>query len=501
MFPSKRNSDAKFVLRKLPLQATLPPVNWEHLIALWGLLVFLLQVAGIYYAIQAIMTARTPQSAIGWSLALIVLPIIAIPLFWIFGESKFAGYSHAGSGQNNALDAALLKCQEAIQPFDSSMSHKYSDSEAITRGLRHLGATEGNTVKLLIDGAATFESIFEEIDRAKELVVVQFYIIHDDGLGRALKERLLAAARRGVRCFVLYDSVGSKGITPEWIGGLRSAGVSVESFITNRQRGRRFQINFRNHRKLVIVDGKVAFIGGLNAGDEYLGKGPLGAWRDTHMRIEGPAVATLQVPFLEDWNYTTHTVPELEFRPEASGNAKVLTFPSSPAQMWTVASAVYLEIIHDVRERLWIASPYFVTDPATRTAIAHAALRGVDVRILLPANADHLLPWLSSFTYYPQMQSAGVRIWRYGPGFMHQKVLLADKDLSIVGSINLDFRSFMLNFELAAAVEDRDFATVVEEMFLQDFARAKEENLSSFSDGGLLFRFKCRLASLMSPEQ
>jgi len=162
---------------------------------------------------------------------------------------------------------------------------------------------------------------------------------------------------------------------------------------------------------------------------------------------------------------------------------------------------VYLEIIHDVRERLWIASPYFVTDPATRTALAHAALRGVDVRIILPANADHLLPWLSSFTYYPQMQSAGVRIWRYETGFMHQKVLLADNDMAIVGSINLDFRSFMLNFELAAAIEDRDFAKDVEAMFERDFARSKEENLAKFNEGGFLFRFKCRLAALMSPEQ
>ena len=474
---------------------------WEHIVALWGIAIFLLQVAGVYYAKQAILTARTPQSAIGWGLALVVTPIIAIPLFWVFGESKFAGYYHAGSGRDKALDGALLKCREAVQPHDTTFSHKYVDAELITRSLRHLGATQGNAVKLLIDGKETFDSIFAEIDRAQELVIVQFYIIHDDGLGKVLKEKLLAAARRGARCFVLFDTVGSKGITPEWIEGLRAAGIAVESFVTNRQRGRRFQINFRNHRKLVIVDGKAAFIGGLNAGDEYLGKGPLGPWRDTHLRIEGPAVTTLLVPFLEDWKYTTRQVPELEFRPQPAGNSKVLTFPSSPAQPWTVASAVYLEIIHDVRERLWIASPYFVTDPATRTALAHAALRGVDVRIILPANADHLLPWLSSFTYYPQMQSAGVRIWRYETGFMHQKVLLADNDMAIVGSINLDFRSFMLNFELAAAIEDREFAKEVEVMFERDFARSQEENLSKFTDGGFLFRFKCRLAALMSPEQ
>jgi cardiolipin synthase len=160
-----------------------------------------------------------------------------------------------------------------------------------------------------------------------------------------------------------------------------------------------------------------------------------------------------------------------------------------------------VEVLHDARERLWIASPYFVPDPATRTALAHAALRGVDVRLLLPGKADHTLPWLSAYTFYPQMKEAGVRIWRHGPGFMHQKVMLSDNDLAIVGSINFDYRSFMINFEAAVAVEDRTFAKEVEEMLLNDFSNAKEEDLSLFDEANFFFRLKCRLASLISPEQ
>jgi cardiolipin synthase len=217
--------------------------------------------------------------------------------------------------------------------------------------------------------------------------------------------------------------------------------------------------------------------------------------------LEGPAVAGLQVSFLEDWYYACKEVPDIPFEPRVAGKQTVLPFASGPAEIWNVTAALYSEIIHDVRDRLWIASPYFVPDTALRTAIGHAALRGVDVRIILPQKPDHLFPWLSSYTFYPLMLEAGVKIWRYQRGFMHQKILLADKDLAIVGSANLDFRSFMLNFELSALVQDPAFARSVEKMFEKDFARSEAENLQKFEKGKFSFRLKCRLAALMSPEQ
>jgi cardiolipin synthase len=162
---------------------------------------------------------------------------------------------------------------------------------------------------------------------------------------------------------------------------------------------------------------------------------------------------------------------------------------------------VYLSIIQNTRERLWIASPYFVPSSPLMYALCHAALRGVDVRLLLPQMADHTLPWLSSFTFYPKLRAAGVRVWRYQPGFMHQKVLLSDRDTAIVGSVNLDYRSFMLNFELAAAIQDPAIAQMIENMWIADLAKSREEDLRDFEDGSLAFRLKCRLAALMSPEQ
>lgn len=473
----------------------------EFFILVLSAVTLVVQVAGIGFALRAVMISRTPQAAIAWAFGLVVLPYLAIPLFLIFGESRFSGYAQAGVNGIRLLDHAQARIQNALRAHSAPLAKKYEDAEQLALTLRGLPATRGNACELLIDGAETFPAIFEAIDGARDHVVVQFYIVHDDNLGRALKDRLLAARRRGAKCWLLFDKVGAKGLPESYVQELRAGGVEVASFVTNRQFGRRFQMNFRNHRKLVIVDGHTAFLGGLNAGDEYRGEGPLGAWRDTHMRVCGPAVQALQLSFLEDWYYVHKTVPDLPCTPVVAGDQIVLPFASGPAEHWNITPAVFCEIIHDVRKRLWIASPYFVPDPALRTALAHAALRGVDVRIILPQGIDHLLPWLSSFTFYPAMREAGVKIWRYQPGFMHQKVLLADDDLAIVGSVNLDFRSFMLNFELSAIVQDTAFAARVEKMFEADFARSQPEDLANFQNGSFLFRLKCRLAALMSPEQ
>lgn len=473
----------------------------QILVILAVLVSVMFHAAGIYFAIQAVMISRTPQASIGWGLALVICPYVAIPLFLVFGESKFSGYTLAGQNRHEELDAGLRQAQRALTPFRSSFLSKYSDAERLGISLRGFPPTNGNACRLLIDGKETFRTIFQAIETARGYVIVQFYIVHDDGLGRELKDRLLAASRRGVRCWLLYDSVGSKGLTDAYLSELRDVGVSVQAFVTNRQFGRQFQINFRNHRKLVVVDGRVAFFGGLNAGDEYLGLGVLGSWRDTHIQVEGPAVMALQVSFQEDWYYACKEVPDIPFEARVAGDQTVLAFASGPTESWNLTAAIYAEIIHDVRKRLWIASPYFVPDPMLRMAIGHAALRGVDVRIVLPQKPDHLFPWLSSYTFYPLMREAGVKIWRYQRGFMHQKVLLADDDLAIVGSANLDFRSFMLNFELSAVIQDAAFAKTVEKMFEKDFARSEAENLQKFEKAKFLFRLKCRLAALMSPEQ
>ena len=471
----------------------------------YATLTILLEILGITLAMRAILIARTPQSAIAWAGVLVVLPIIGIPLFLVFGESRFAGYTLAPTSPTGPLQDALQAIIRHLDGYKTAFRGLFNEPARMAENLSGLPSTGSNHVQLLIDGAATFDAIFQSIDDASESVWVQFFIIHDDRLGRTLADKLVSAARRGVQCRVLYDQVGSKKLPATWAKKLRREGIAVEAFVTNRQFGRNFQINFRNHRKLVITDSRVAFLGGLNVGDEYMGwSRRFGPWRDTHLRIEGPAVAGFQLSFLEDWNYTTGEIAPLRL-PSPSlthgGNASIFPVASGPAESWSICPAVYLSTIHCATRRLWIASPYFVPSSPLFYAICHAAIRGVDVRIILPRMADHTLPWLSSFTYYPKLREAGVKVWRYEEGFMHQKVLLADDDMALVGSINLDYRSFMLNFELSAAVQDKQFASEVEAMFLADFDRSSPENLRAFEDGSLLFKLKCRTAALMSPEQ
>jgi cardiolipin synthase len=476
-------------------------ISWH-----WLLTFFLtvIQITGWLLIPKALFIARTPQAALGWSLALLFLPLITIPLFLVFGESRFSGYSAAGSGANDRLDQILAGAGAAMQSARGSFPAKYADVALLIEKLRGLPATKGNFARLLIDGEQTFDAILGAIAGARESVMVQFFIIRDDGLGNRLKDALIAAANRGVKIHVLFDSVGSKNISLSYLEALRRAGIRAHGFVTNRQLGMCFQINFRNHRKLVLVDNDAAFIGGLNAGDEYLtGGAEFDSWRDTHLEIRGPAIGALWVNFAEDWLYAADELPPVECGappPGDSGDLRLATFASGPADKCNLCEAVYGTAILAARERLWLASPYFVPDFALRQSLVQAALRGVDVRILLPSRPDHLLPWWSSFSYYPAMRDAGVQIYRYLPGFMHQKVMLIDDDFAIVGSVNADYRSFMLNFELSAVINDEAFAAGVARMLERDFANSRKENMNLFEESDLWFRLRVMLAHLSSME-
>ena len=475
-------------------------ISWH-----WILTFFLtvIQITGWLLIPKALFIARTPQAALGWGLALFFLPLISIPLFLVFGESRFSGYLQAGQGANDELDKLLADARAAMTPM--AFSDKYADVSLLIEKLRGLPATDRNCARLLIDGEQTFDAIFRAIGQARESVMVQFFIIRDDRLGKRLKDALIAAANRGVRIHVLFDSVGSKDISLAYVEAMRGTGIHVHGFVTNRQLGMRFQINFRNHRKLVLVDNEVAFIGGLNAADEYLSGGAkFASWRDTHLELRGPAIGALRVNFAEDWFYATDEIPRLTphaQQPDANGDMAVSVFASGPADKCNLCEAVYGTAILAARKRLWLASPYFVPDFALRQSLMQAALRGVEVRILLPSQPDHLLPWWSSFSYYPAMRDAGVQIYRYLPGFMHQKVMLVDDDFAIVGSVNADYRSFMLNFELSAAINDEAFAADVARMLERDFTNSRKENMNLFEESNLWFRLRVKLAHLSSMEQ
>jgi cardiolipin synthase len=364
----------------------------------------------------------------------------------------------------------------------------------------------GNSVRTLVNGAATFEAIFDAIGNARHYVIVQFFIVRDDALGEMLKDALIAKASQGVRVYFLYDSIGSFDLPHRYVAALRAGGVEMHPFATNRRFVNRLQLNFRNHRKIVAVDGERAFVGGHNVGVEYLGgRAPLSPWRDTHIEVRGPAVASIQFVFTEDWHWATQQLPEFAMPAATPGDPSrnegmhCLVVPSGPADKQETCSLFFVEAINAARERVWITTPYLVPDEAVFSALRLAVLRGVDVRILIPCRRDHLVVFAASKLYAYDSLRAGIRIFRYQPGFLHQKVILIDSVAAAIGSANLDNRSFRLNFEIMVLTVDHGFAQEVETMLLNDFAESLEIDRNEYRHASALRRVLMHVARLFSP--
>ncbi len=472
-----------------------------HLVALISVFAALLHVLGIVSSAHALMTVRTSQGAIAWAVSLITFPYAALPLYWIFGRNKFQGYVNARRKGNQVLRQIIASLEAYTEKYSATLRGASGRYRALEE-LAQLPFTGANSAELLIDGHETFGAIFEATREARHYILVQFFIIHDDEIGRELQALLIEKARQGVSVYLLYDEVGCHKLPAEYRQRLREAGVDVRPFNTRKGWRNRFQINFRNHRKIVIVDGRVAFVGGLNVGDEYMGRSPrFGPWRDTHARFRGPSVTCVQLSFMEDWYWASHELPELEWQPQAapSGNQHILVLPTGPADEHDTCSLFFCHAIHSARRRVWIVSPYFVPDEAVISALQLAALRGVDVRIMLPLRPDHRMVYLASFSYLPQFTMPGIRFYRYKPGFLHQKVMLVDDDLASVGTANLDNRSLKLNFEISMVVSDRAFVADVEKMLETDFANSIRVTMADYHRRSPLFKLAVKVARLLSP--
>lgn len=470
---------------------------------IYSVFIAVCELAGLFTALKAIMETRTAQGAIAWAVSLVTVPYVAVPAYWVFGRTKFAGYVTARRVEMLKTNALARKL---AQEFDRQrMQTKAGRSEEmLLERLAKLPFTARNKATLLIDGDATFAAIFEAIAKAEKYILVQFYIIHDDELGNTLAEALLAKAREGVRCRVLYDEIGS-GRLKRYCDRLRAGGVKIEPFHTTKGIANRFQLNFRNHRKIVIVDGLVAFVGGHNVGDEYLGRDKkVGPWRDTHVRVEGPVVQCVQVSWIEDWHWAVGDEPgDLNWNPAPTPGTGIgaLCLPSGPADDLETATLFFLHAINSAKDRLWIASPYFVPDEQFISALQLAALRGVDVRILTPEKPDNAMVRLSAFSYLPETEPCGIKWFRHQIGFMHQKVVLVDHDYCSIGTANFDNRSFRLNFEITMGFYDRCFADEVAAMLAKDFANAKPAAAQELIDAGFFFRLRVRIARLLAPVQ
>jgi cardiolipin synthase len=472
-------------------------------IILVGVLYPLVEILGIITAVHAIRRVRSSQAAIAWAISLVTFPFLALPFYWIFGRSTFSGYVEAirqGEEEHTVrVDEILPRIKQEYRSDPDAVRDEFEVFENLNRGFPFL---RGNSVELLVDGEATFRRMFEDIDRAEDYILLQYFIVKDDELGTEFKSRLIAKAEEGVHVYFLYDEIGCHKLPRRYIKKLRKAGVHVHPFGTTQGRGNRFQLNFRNHRKITVVDGKIGYVGGHNVGDEYMGRSRrFGHWRDTHLRIDGPSVRHLQMSFVADWYFAARSLmpvnwDAVESHPEGTD---LLILESGPADPMETCSLMFVLAIQMARDRIWIASPYFIPNEAVTAALRTAALRGVDVRIMLPLKPDHRVVYLAGFSFMAELNEANIRFFRYEPGFLHQKAFVVDERLAMVGTANADNRSFRLNFEISALGITKGFVKEVAQMLESDFSKCREVPANEGFTRGFLFDSGVRLAHLFSP--
>lgn len=465
----------------------------------------ILYTLGLITSIDVIMGGRTAQGTVAWVLALILLPMIALPLYLIFGDRKFFGYIRARRSGKLELDLIAKQLHQALIPHHCSVN-AYKSTQKSLEALSDLPFTQGNNVQILQDGNQTYSAMLETIDKAQKYILLQSYILRDDCIGQIFKQKLIKLSHQGIKVYVLYDEIGSNELPTSFIQELITQGIAISQFNSNKGRNK-LRINFRNHRKLLIVDGHTGFAGGLNIGDEYLGKMPdYGSWRDTHCRVQGPVIQAMQLSFVEDWHWSTQQILELNWHPEIAENCihdgiNALVMATGPADALETCSLFFVQMINQAKTRLWLVAPYFVPDQKVLAAIQLAALRGVDVRIILPGESD--APWVlySSLSFLPDLFQVGVKVFQYQPGIMHQKVMLIDNELSTLGTANLDNRSLRINFELTLVFHDKNICNQIKHMLQEDLQHCVELTQQSLDDMGFVSRFLSRLSRLFAPVQ
>jgi cardiolipin synthase A/B len=476
-------------------------------ITLAASLLFLIHLLGIYNAVHVVMHGRTPQGAIAWSLSLIFLPYFAVPLYWIFGSRRFYQYFEVLKRSFEIQQQRLGPKEAEIQHEKGSFREPFDKSQQVLEALARWPITTHNRCELLIDGEEIFNRMFHLIREAKQYLLLEFYIVRDDAIGRELKSELIRACRRGIRVYFLFDQVGSLHLPHAYQTELVEQGAFVEPFRTTKGRWlNRFRLNFRNHRKLVVADGTEAIVGGQNIGDEYLGRDRyFRKWRDTALLITGPGVLGVQKTFVQDWYWVTETLPRLDWQlgkvQESVGGSgtDILTLATGPIGEKDEGELWLLELIQKARNSIWLATPYFVPTEAVMQALQLALLRGVEIRVLCPSFPDHILIYLAGQVFLHELVNSGAQVYRYKRGFMHQKVILVDQILTSIGTFNIDSRSMRLNFEISILSTDQELAARVRQMLEQDFAESDLMEVSSFRDAPDPLRFLCRVSRLFAP--
>lgn len=474
----------------------------------WRIFSFVFLITAIPVAVMVILEKRSPFKTIAWILVLILIPIFGLVFYLFFGQEyrKQKLFSRRGVKSLRKIRRLSTKQLREIEHTDLQLSPDVLEKKNLIRLLLNNSdslLTTGNQLHILNNGDETFNAIFKAIKSAKHHIHLEYYIFENDKIGNQLKKLLIDKSREGVEVRIIVDDVGSWDLKERFFEELRENGIEIYPFMEVRFPRLTSRVNFRNHRKILIVDGKIGFTGGVNIADRYIhGKPKIGPWRDTHLQISGDAVATMQVVFAADWYFVINEnlTGEKYFRPLTEENGTAVQISASgPDSDWENIEQAYLSAILSARKYVYLTSPYLMPPQTLVSALKTAALSGVDVRIIIPEKSDAITPKWCSFSYVEQFLEAGIKIYLYQKGFIHSKTLMIDDVFSTIGTTNLDFRSLETNFEINAFIYERKFTRLMLKHFIHDLRDSREIKLAEWEKRPWHFKLRESLAHIVSP--
>ena len=465
----------------------------------------------ILIATVIVLENRNPSKTVTWLAVLYVLPVIGFLFYIIFGRNFRNKQKFKRKGKIHPIDGIeqIVETQNQILKQRETFLQEtyYSKKRLINLLLQSNQApfTINNHAQVLTNADQKFEAVFRAIEQAEHHIHVEYFIIKDDVIGRAFRQKLIKKAKAGVQVRIIYDGVGSWKLdyNKEYLQSLIDAGAEVRSFVPIRIPFFSSKINYRNHRKIIVIDGKCGFVGGINVGDEYLGKSKrFGFWRDTHLQINGDAVYFLQKIFIEDWYFICgeHLRDACYFPIHTNqGDQLIQIAASGPDSEWDSIMQMYYATMTSAQEKIYIITPYFIPDDSILMALKTAALSGMDVRMIIPNRPDHHIVFWATQSYLGELLEAGVRVYQYQRGFVHAKVMMVDGVVASVGTANMDIRSFQLNFEVNALLFDKSIVERLERDFCNDVADSREIILQEYLDRPFFNKVKESGARLLSP--
>lgn len=465
-----------------------------------------MSVSAVFIGFMIFMENRNPRQTLNWIIVLAAFPVIGFLFYLFFGQNYRKRKMFAEKAE---LDEQAIRKIEGNRTISETEWEKAGEHQKLLLNLaQKMGSSPisfDTETKVLTNGAEAFPAMLEAIKQAKHHIHLEFYIVRNDQIGKELKDLLIQKAGEGVEVRFLYDAVGSWKLSKQFKDELLSSGVNFVPFSPVKLPFLNNKINFRNHRKIIVIDGKEGFVGGLNIGDEYLGRNPYyGNWRDTHLYLKGEAVRSLQLIFLRDWFYMTgksllkqsYLSTELS---DVKSDGGVQLIAGGPDGRWEVIKNVFFSMIVSAKHSIWIASPYFIPDEDILTALKVAALSGLDVRLLVPSRPDKRIVFYASRSYFLELLEAGVKIYEYQEGFMHSKIIIVDNELASIGTANMDMRSFHLNFEVNAFLYKTASTRKLVSDFSEDVHRSTELKFRDFRRRPVYKRLLESTCRLLSP--